>query len=780
MTVMWVMLGLGVAALALWAASGAAPEDRRPQDRPEGHNRLIHETSPYLLQHATNPVDWYPWGAEAFARARAEDKPIFLSVGYATCHWCHVMARESFADAAVAAVLNARFVAVKVDREQRPDLDDLYMRATQAFTGRGGWPNSVWLTPDGRPWFAGTYFPRYGRDGQIGFEDLLVHLADLWTARRAQVEAQATHLAEIVRRSSLPEPSEADARIDRAVAEALMTTLAGAIDSEHGGLNGAPKFPPHTVLRFLLHEARVRGDATALQWAAATLDAMALGGIHDHLAGGFHRYATDAAWRVPHFEKMLSDNAQLGRLYVEAWTLTGRDRYRVVARRLFDWVLDELTDDAGGFYAGWDADSEGVEGKFYLWSPAEIVDVLGAEAGRQFARRYNVTDAGNYRDAAAGGPTGLNVLYLGSVDDLDADDATADARRRLLARRNARPRPHRDDQVITGWNGLMIGALACAARLLDEPRYLDAARRAASFARSTLRHDRRLHRGWRAGVVGGPAFLDDYAFLAEGLLDLHDATGEDRWLAHARSLAAAMTEAFADAAGGFFYVAADHEALLARVKSPLDTALPSGNGVAARVLIRLAERTGEGGYDGQAEQVLRAFWPTIRHSGHAAATLVLAAVEWVDRRRVEPGRPRAETTAVAVEAIGPDAPAAAGGQAAVTLRLMIEDGYHVNSAAPRQDHLLATAVATAGEGPVTLGSVDYPPGETIDLPFADEPLSVYTGTVDLSVRLAVAPDAPPGRHAVSLTVRLQACDAARCLPPTALPVTVGVDVVTAT
>ncbi|MFW6154385.1 MAG: DUF255 domain-containing protein [Planctomycetota bacterium] len=791
MAIALVMLGLGAGALVILAASDALPtasphggaaasEGPNRHNGPDRQNRLIHQSSPYLLQHASNPVDWYPWGEEAFARARAEDKPIFLSVGYSTCHWCHVMAHESFEDLDVAAVLNKHFIAIKVDREQRPDLDNLYMRATQAFTGGGGWPNSVWLTPDGRPWFAGTYFPRHGRGGQIGFEELLRQLADLWAHRRADVEAQATQLAEAVRRGSLAEPSDADVPSDREAAEHLMTTLAGGVDPQHGGWAGAPKFPPHHVLRFLLYEARTRGDARALQWATTTLDAMALGGLHDHLAGGFHRYATDVAWRVPHFEKMLYDNAQLGRLYVEAWTLTGYERYREVARRLFDWVLDDLSDDAGGFHCAWDADSEGVEGRFYLWSLGEILDVLGDELGRRVARRYNVTEAGNYRDEASGRRTGVNILHLNTIEELTADGAMDAARRRLRDRRRGRVRPSRDDKVLAGWNGLMIGALACAGHHLGEPRYIDAARRAASFARSTLRHNRRLHRSYRAGAATGPAFLDDYAFLADGLLDLHDATGEARWLADAQSLATTMSEDFADAAGGFFFVAHDHEDLLARGKTPTDAALPSGNGVAARVLMRLAERTGEQRYGQQAGETLRAFWPTIRRAGHVATTLVLATTEWMDRRRVETGRPRAEATGVAVDAIGPAAPVPAGGHAAVTLRLTVEDGYHVNSATPRQGHRVATAVAVTGEGPVTLGPVDYPPGEPLATGVTDEPLSVYTGTVDLPLRLTIAPHARPGRHNVPLAVRLQACDRSRCLPPTALALTVGVDVVTAT
>jgi len=491
---------------------GPPPQEeisRLPADGGEGFNRLIHEKSPYLLQHARNPVDWYPWGDEALARAKREDKPVFLSIGYSTCHWCHVMERASFEDRGVAKIMNRHYIAIKVDREERPDLDEVYMTATQLLTGRGGWPNSVWLTPDGRPWHAGTYFPKDDYFGRPGFTTMLSQLADVWETRRREVEAQAHRLAAALRQALAKEDIGTEDKLDRSVVDSAVEALIELFDEQNGGLVGAPKFPPHTSLSLLIYDYRKRGDPSVLRIIAATLDAMARGGIHDHIGGGFHRYSTDARWFLPHFEKMLYDNAQLARTYVDGYLITGNEEYLRAARGTYDWVLRVMTDEKGGFYSAVDADSEGTEGKFYVWSRDEIIEALGEEEGGIFCRAYGVEEGGNFRDETTGETAGTNVLYLKvPVGELAGSEGMplsnlearlARGRETLLGLRNNRVRPHLDDKVITAWTGLMIGSLAYGGRLLNEPRYVSAAEKAAEFVLANLYEDGKLLRTYRGG-----------------------------------------------------------------------------------------------------------------------------------------------------------------------------------------------------------------------------------------------------------------------------------------
>ncbi len=566
-----------------------------------GHtNQLADALSPYLLQHAHNPVDWQPWGAEALARARSEDKPIFLSIGYAACHWCHVMAHESFEDAAIAAVLNRYFVCIKVDREERPDIDELYMTAVQILTGSGGWPLSVFLTPDLKPFFGGTYFPPTARHGQPGFLDILNRIAYLWMQQRDALAASAEQITQSVRTHALG-TAGGQALPGRQLPDAAARELAASFDTHHGGFGGAPKFPPFNALELLLRNyARTRSVATLAQ-VTTTLDHMAAGGLHDQLGGGFHRYSTDERWLVPHFEKMLYDNAQLGAIYLAAWQLTGRPRYREVATGTLDYVLREMTAPAGGFYSSQDADSEGHEGLYYCWTTAEIEAVLGAEDGRLFGQIYGVTPDGNFE--------GRNILTGPHADALPAAQLDP-LRARLLAVRAQRVPPARDEKVLVSWNALMISTLARAARGLDEPRYLAAAEKAADFILAQLRSDGELLRASRDGRTGGSAFLDDYALLANALLDLFETTQAVRWLKESEELARRMLKNFGDEkAGGLFLTSGAHTELLARTKPGFDGQEPSANAAAARVLWRLGRLLDRAEYAREAERILQAFAP---------------------------------------------------------------------------------------------------------------------------------------------------------------------------
>jgi uncharacterized protein YyaL (SSP411 family) len=559
-------------------------------------NRLARETSPYLLQHAHNPVDWYPWGEEAFARARAEDKPILLSVGYSACHWCHVMERESFENEEIARLMNELFVNIKVDREERPDVDAVYMTAVQALTGHGGWPMTVFLTPDGRPYWGGTYFPPEDRQGMPGFPRVLRAMAQAYREQHDQVLRQADRIAQHLRAArDFRAPGDlVPELLDRAALGLLQN-----FDAQHGGFGGAPKFPPAMALDFLLRYWKRTGDARARHVVEFTLEKMARGGLYDQVGGGFHRYTVDAAWLVPHFEKMLYDNALLAQVYLHAWQATGRPLYRRVVEETLDYVLREMTDPAGGFSSSQDADSEGEEGKFYLWTPEEIAAAVGPEAARVVSAYYGVTEHGNFEhrtilhvprdDAAVAAELGLDVETLHAT--------LAESRRRLYAARAGRVHPGRDDKVLTAWNGLVLRALAEAAAALERDDYRAAAVRNADFLTSALVRDGRVLRSWKAGQAKIDGYLEDYALLADGLLGVHALTFDARPLLVARDLADRMLDLFWDeAVQGFYDTARDAERLIVRPRDPLDNATPSGSSVAIGVLLRLGVLLGEERY----------------------------------------------------------------------------------------------------------------------------------------------------------------------------------------
>ncbi|HEX5816723.1 MAG TPA: thioredoxin domain-containing protein [Methylomirabilota bacterium] len=555
-------------------------------------NRLARETSPYLLQHAHNPVDWYPWGEEAFARARAENKPILLSVGYSACHWCHVMERESFESADTAALMNRHFVNVKVDREERPDVDHIYMQAVQSLTGHGGWPMTVFLTPDGTPFYGGTYFPPTDRHGLPGFPRLLTALAEAWTTRQGEVVQSGRQIAEALGQSE--RLRAASSLLGETVLVSAFQGVTAQFDEERGGLGGAPKFPQPMIWEFVLRFARRSGNEYARRMVHTTLVRMARGGIYDQLGGGFARYSVDAQWLVPHFEKMLYDNAQLASLYLHGWLALGDPECRRVAEETLDYVLREMTDPAGGFYSAQDADSEGHEGKFFVWTPDEMRAVLGAEADAAMAY-WGVDRGPNFE--------GASIFYLPGEP---APERMAAARRKLSEARERRVHPGRDDKVLAAWNGLMTRALAEAGRALGRADYLAAAARNAGFVLSEMRRDGRLRRSWKAGEARLNGYLEDYAMVAAALVELYEATFERRWLDEARGLADEMLRLFwDDHLEGFYDTGSDHERLIVRPRNLYDNAVPSGSSVAIETLLRLAVLTGESLYEQRAVAALR-------------------------------------------------------------------------------------------------------------------------------------------------------------------------------
>jgi uncharacterized protein YyaL (SSP411 family) len=629
--------GLAGKLQAKWAARDPSYKPRTRHLRPDGSprylNRLFLESSPYLLQHAHNPVDWYPWGDEAFEAARRLGRPVLLSVGYSTCHWCHVMEEESFDDEEIARTLNENYVVVKVDREERPDVDAIYMNAVQMMTGRGGWPMTVWLTPDRKPFFGGTYFP--ARDGErgarVGFLTLLRQLKQRYGAQAQQVADVSAELAEAIRKNLAPDPGS-----ERPAAAALESAAAfyrSRFDAAHGGLEGAPKFPSGLPARFLLRYHRRTRDAQALRMATRTLEKMAAGGMYDHVGGGFHRYSTDARWLVPHFEKMLYDNALLVVAYLEAHQAAGREDFARLAREILRYVERDMTSPEGAFYSATDADSltpNGAreEGWFFTWTPEEIRDVLGAERARTFGVYYGVTAGGNFE--------GRNILHVPrpleqAARELGLAPETLHAeieesRERLYLARSRRPAPLRDDKVLAAWNGLMIGAHAQAALVLGDERYAQRAARAAEFLLTRMRKDGRLLRSYRDGQARHNAYLDDYAFLIAGLLDLYETTGEPRWLKDALALDAVLERLYEDEKhGGYFMTSDDHEALLAREKPGYDGAEPSGNSVQALNLMRLHELTTDDRFRRRAEALLKAFGARLAESPAALSEMLLAA-----------------------------------------------------------------------------------------------------------------------------------------------------------
>ena len=599
------------------------------KDKREKGNRLSHEKSPYLLQHSRNPVDWYPWSEEAFERARELDRPIFLSIGYSTCHWCHVMERESFEDPEVAEAMNRTFVSIKVDREERPDIDAVYMKACQLSTGKGGWPLTVIMTPDKEPFFLGTYIPKSSRWGMMGLLDLVHEVDELWKVRREDALSAASDISEAL--SSLIIGSEGE-DLHRSHIGKAITRLKMAYDREYGGFGSAPKFPsPHQGMLMLRYWKRT-SDPEALDMVKGTLDAMISGGIHDHVGGGFHRYSTDRGWRVPHFEKMLYDQAMMSILFSEAYLATGEERYAGTLRSAIDYVLRGLSDPDGGFHSAEDADSEGEEGRFYVWSYDELRSVLDKDEFRTLESIFDLRSEGNFKDEATGVRTGGNILFLKKgipADSLSSGEdppSIEDVLIKLRKIRNRRVRPQKDDKVLSDWNALMISALARASRSLKEQKYAERAEWAASFILGRMRKDDgTLFHRYRDGESTIDGFLEDHSFMVQALLDLYEATLKEEHLKEALSLNRITIERFKDNdRGGFFQVSPGHEALMLRNKEAYDGAIPSGNSVQMLNLVRIARMTGDHSLEEIARRTGRSFSEDIGRSPSSFAYLLCA------------------------------------------------------------------------------------------------------------------------------------------------------------
>ena len=568
-------------------------------------NRLVNETSPYLLQHAHNPVDWYPWGPEALEKAAGENKPILLSIGYSACHWCHVMEHESFENEPIAKLMNDNFVCIKVDREERPDLDTIYMNAVQMMTGHGGWPMTVFLTPDGRPFYGGTYFPPVDRYGMPGFPRILIAISEAYQTNREEIEKSASGLLGELRNLDVVKPQEG--QLSREISDQAISQLLRLHDTDYGGFGSKPKFPPSMTLSFMLRRHHQTKDQSILDAVELTLQKMALGGMYDQLGGGFHRYSVDEKWLVPHFEKMLYDNALLSRIYLDAWLVTEKDLYKRIATETLDYVRREMTDPNGGFYSTQDADSEGEEGKFFVWSAGEITELLGPDDAPLFCRYFDVTESGNFEEH--------NILHIDQDSTVIAklmgvsserlSEVVERGKRILFEAREKRIKPGRDEKMLTAWNGLMLRSFAEASRVFGRMDYLEVAKSNAEFVLKHLRKDGRLLRTHKDGESRLNGYLEDYSYLIDGLLSLYEATFDIRWFEEALTLAETMIENFwDDSDGGFYFTSIDHESLITRTRDFYDNATPSGNSVAAGALIKLALLTGEDRFRQMAEKIL--------------------------------------------------------------------------------------------------------------------------------------------------------------------------------
>jgi len=597
-----------------------------------GHqNRLIQEKSPYLLQHADNPVDWYPWGADAFTKAQSENKPIFLSIGYSTCHWCHVMAHESFEDLEVGKLMNETFVSIKVDREERPDIDAVYMKVCQMMTGSGGWPLTIIMTPDKEPFFAATYIPRESRFGLIGMLELIPRIKELWSTRQTEVLDSASQITGALRQASSDLSNE---ELSESMLHLTYEQLANRYDQENGGFSIAPKFAtPHNLLFLLRYWART-GNEQSLHMVEKTLQAMRSGGIYDHIGFGFHRYSTDTQWLVPHFEKMLYDQAMLAMAYTETYQVTGKEEYAQTAREIFDYILRDMTAPDGGFYSAEDADTDGEEGKFYLWTHQEIAQVLSVEEANLATIAFSIKKDGNFSETD-GRENISNILHLTETLEELATNLNISVhelkknlekiRKKLFTYREKRVHPHKDDKVLTDWNGLMVAALSKGAQVLNEPQYASAAKRAIEFAlNNMLTSDGRLLHRFRDGQAALPAYIDDYAFLIYGMLELYEASFDSRYLEGALALNGDLIDHFWDDEGGFYFTADDSESLLIRQKEIYDGAIPSGNSVAMLNLLRLARITGNHDFEEKAATIGRAFAANVRQSPFAYTQLMVA------------------------------------------------------------------------------------------------------------------------------------------------------------
>ena len=747
----------------VWAASADEAALKNPDGSWKWTNRLVHETSPYLLLHAHNPVDWYPWSDEALELAKKENRLIFLSVGYSTCYWCHVMEREVFSNPEIAEMMNKNFINIKIDREERPDLDEIYMTATQLLIQRGGWPNSVFLTPDLKPFYAGTYFPPTDMPGRPGFPTILDAVHEAWVTREAEVIESANQISKTIEMAISRGFTALNARaLDRVLVTAALDYLRTSYSHAYGGFGRAPKFPSPANLEFLLSEYERKselqtppiGNESLLKMITYTLDMMAYGGMYDQVGGGFHRYSVDAKWLIPHFEKMLYDNAQLAKVYLQAYQLTQEPRYRRVAEEIFGFIFREMTAPEGGFYAALDAETDAEEGKYYVWTADEIQKVLGKKDAKHFNDVYGVDKGPNFE--------GKSVLYVpkGSVVESAVKDLST-AREKLLKARAEREYPLLDTKVIVNWNGLMIDALAYGYQVLGEEQYLAAASKAAQFVLDTLRKpDGELWHTYTAGVVKQDAYLDDYAFFVRGLLGLYHATGEEKWLDSARTLTDTMIQLFwDDKNGGFYYTKADAKHLIVRTKKPYDSAIPSGNAVAVKNLLAFGAD-----YRNYAEKTLRTFSDSMAQSPSSFMHMHFALNHYLmtAEKEFDIATPSLVTAATAIKAENDEI-------FKVEVQLEIAAGWHINANPAGQDNLIPTTLEVDTDMPVEIIDIAYPKGRSARFEFSDESLNVYEDSLTIPLKLKRKSNAT-GSSKVTLKLTYQPCNDTECLFPDTLEI----------
>ncbi len=804
----------GLMLLVAVARRGDAIDEGKVPAKPKAKaNRLARETSPYLLMHAHNPVDWYAWGPEAFEKARKEGKLIFLSVGYSSCYWCHVMERKVFMNEAIAKTMNDNFVCIKVDREERPDVDDIYMTALQVYyqaigaPSGGGWPLSMFITPDGKPVAGGTYFPPEDSDKSMGFPSILGRLTDLWKDKREQLEGNADILANETRRVMRPKLSLKPVDVNDTLVAKSFEAVANSFDPDFGGVDfqpkrpDGPKFPTPTKLLFVQEMLKHKPDADTSELLDLTLMQMACGGIRDHLGGGFHRYSVDRKWLVPHFEKMLYDQAQLADVYVNAYVTTQQPLYKQVAEEILTFVEREMTSTEGGFYSALDAETNGIEGESYVWEAREIDNVLGATAA-EFKEAYHVKDLPDFEHG--------NVLRLVSSELKSNQGPRAErlavSRQKLLAVRDQRQRPIRDEKVLTSWNGLMMGAFARAGAMLNQPDLVRTAERCANFLLANLRDpEGRLLRTHTAGQAKLNAYLDDYAFVIDGLLALHEATDDARWLKEAKGLQDDQLKMFRDeTGGGFFFTSHHHEELLARTKNCYDGVLPAGNSVSARNLIKLAKLTGEQRYLDEARTIIELFASNLEQAPRSLTVLALAASELLsadkpkgqsdaphDDRVQQVGandanakageklillaeqqeeRPKKDELVRARAYLSTDR-LPAGGTCRIVVLLDVKEGWHINANPPSPDFLKPTKLSFKSKSGVTLAEPIYPKGHGFKMEGEEMDAMVYEGEVAVLGTLTVPKSSGGQNDDIEITVNYQACNEKGCQPPKSIKLT---------
>ncbi len=740
----------------VWIASADEAALKNSDGSWKWTNRLINETSPYLLLHAHNPVDWYPWGDEALALAKKENKPIFLSVGYSTCYWCHVMERKVFSNPEIAAEMNKNFINIKIDREERPDLDEIYMTATQLLVQRGGWPNSVFLTPDLKPFYAGTYFPPTDMPGRPGFPTILDAVHEAWVTREAEVIESAKQISNAIEMATSRGFTPLSGKeFDRSLITGAVDYLRTSYSHAYGGFGTAPKFPSPANLEFLLSEYERTSDDPLLKMVTRTLDMMAYGGMYDQVGGGFHRYSVDAKWLIPHFEKMLYDNAQLAKVYLQAYQLTQEPRYRRVAEEIFSFIFREMTAPEGGFYSALDAETDAEEGKYYVWTADEIRKILGKKGAARFADVYGVDKKGNFE--------GKSVLYVPEGTAAEGSlKALAAPREKLLEARFKREYPLLDTKVIVNWNGLMIDALAYGYQVLGEERYLAAASKAARFILDTMRKpNRELLHTYTDGVVKQDAYLDDYAFFVRGLLGLHQATGEEQWLNSAKTLTDKMIQLFwDDKNGGFYYTKADAKHLIVRTKKPYDSAIPSGNAVVVKNLLGFGAD-----YRDYAEKTLRSFAESMAQNPSSFMYMHFALNHYLTLEENKDPAALSMVTATAKVKQKDDK------VFNVELQLKIAAGWHINANPAGQDNLIPTTVTVEADASIEIVDIAYPKGRTTRFEFSNEALNVYEKSLTIQLRLKQKPNVRREQNTpIILQLTYQPCNDTECLLPETLDI----------